>query len=78
MAVELSDVKPDNAKTVCPMVEMVLLNPWVVRKAHQDGRRVYAWFGVIENPLTIRLLLALGVDGLIVDDPAALAEIVNP
>jgi glycerophosphoryl diester phosphodiesterase len=74
----LSDVKPDNAKTVCPMAEMVLLNPWMVRKAHQDGRLVYAWFGVIENPLTIRLLLALGVDGLIVDDPAALAEIVNP
>ena len=55
-----------------------MLNPWMVRAAHQDGRQVYPWFGAIESPLTMRLLLALGVDGLIVDDPAALAEIVNP
>jgi glycerophosphoryl diester phosphodiesterase len=74
----LSDVRPDNAKTVCPMAEMVLLNPWMVRQAHQDGRLVYAWFGVIERPLTLRMLLALGVDGLIVDDPSALAKIVTP
>ena len=74
----LSEVRPDSAKTVCPMAEMVLLNPWMVRQAHQDGRLVYAWFGVIENPLTMRILLALGVDGLIVDDPSALAKIVNP
>jgi glycerophosphoryl diester phosphodiesterase len=74
----LSDVRPDSAKTVCPMGEMVLLNPWMVRKAHQDGRLVYAWFGAVENPLTVRILLALGVDGLIVDDPSALAKIVNP
>jgi glycerophosphoryl diester phosphodiesterase len=74
----LSEVRPDSAKTVCPMGEMILLNPWMVRRAHQDGRLVYAWFGAIENPLTMRLLLALGVDGLIVDDPAALEKIVNP
>lgn len=74
----LSEVRPDNARTVCPMGEMVLLNPWMVRRAHQDGRLVYAWFGMIEHPLTMRILLALGVDGLIVDDPSALAEIVNP
>jgi glycerophosphoryl diester phosphodiesterase len=74
----LSEVRPDSAKTVCPMGEMVLLNPWMVRRAHQDGRLVYAWFGIIENPLIMRILLALGVDGLIVDDPSALAEIVNP
>ena len=74
----LSDVRPDSAKTVCPMGEMVLLNPWMVRKAHRDGRLVYAWFGAIENPSTMRILLALGVDGLIVDDPSALAKIVNP
>ncbi len=74
----LSQVKPDSAKTVCPMAEMVLLNPWMVRRAHQDGRQVYPWFGVVENPVTMRILLALGVDGLIVDDPSALSKIVNP
>jgi glycerophosphoryl diester phosphodiesterase len=74
----LSDVRPSSAKTVCPMAEMVLLNPWMVRRAHLDGRLVYPWFGAIESPLTMRLLLALGVDGLIVDDPGALREILNP
>jgi glycerophosphoryl diester phosphodiesterase len=77
VAAEPSDVRPDSAKTVCPMAEMVLLNLWMVRQAHQDGRLVYAWFGVVQNPLTMRILLALGDDGLIVDDPSALAKIVN-
>lgn len=74
----LSDIQPENAKTVCPMAEMVLLNPWMVRRAHQDGRLVYPWFVAIESPLTMRLLLALGVDGLIVDDPGALRQILGP
>jgi len=73
----LSDIQPENAKTVCPMAEMILLNPWMVRRAHQDGRLVYAWFGAIENPLVMRMLLALGVDGLIVDDPGALRQILG-
>jgi glycerophosphoryl diester phosphodiesterase len=73
----LSKVRPDSAKTVCPMAEMILLNPWMVRQAHQDGRQVFAWFGVVENPLTMRILLALGVDGLIVNDPARLEGIIN-
>lgn len=74
----LSEVRPDSAKTVCPMGEMILLNPWMVRQAQRDGRLVYAWFGIIENPMTMRILLALGVDGLIVDDPSALLKIVSP
>ena len=74
----LSDVQPADAKTVCPMAEMVLLNPWMVRQAHQDGRLVYVWFGAIENPIVMRLVLALGADGLIVNDPGALSGIVNP
>jgi glycerophosphoryl diester phosphodiesterase len=67
-----------NSKTVCPMAEMVLLNPWMVRRAHQEGRLVYPWFGATENPLVMRLLLGLGVDGLIVNDPGMLERIVNP
>jgi glycerophosphoryl diester phosphodiesterase len=67
----------ESARQVCPMAEMALLYPWMIRQAHQDGRQVYLWFGAIEHPLTMRLLLALGADGLIVDDPGRLATIIR-
>jgi len=73
----LGSVQPAEAPTVCPMAEMLLLNPWMLRQAHQDGRLVYAWFGVLEHPLVMRLILALGVDGLMVDDPQALVKIIE-
>ena len=57
------------------MAEMVLLYPWMIRQAHQDGKDVYVWFGVIENSVMMRLMLAMGADGLMVDDPVTLAEI---
>jgi glycerophosphoryl diester phosphodiesterase len=73
----LSSVGPPDAGYVCPMAEMIVLNPWMVAQAHSRRLRVFAWFGVVEHPLTMRALLALGVDGLIVDDPAALARILG-
>ena len=66
-----------SAKTLCPMGEMVMLNPWMIRQAHSQGRQVYVWFGVIEHPLVMRILLAMGVDGLMVDNPAALVKILG-
>ena len=73
----LSDLQPADAQFACPMAEMLILNPWMIRQAHQDGRKVYPFFGMIEHPLTMRLLLLLGVDGLMVDDPAALKAILD-
>jgi hypothetical protein len=35
------------------------------------------YFGVIEHPLVMRFLLALGADGLMVNDPAALARVLG-
>jgi glycerophosphoryl diester phosphodiesterase len=70
-------VQPGNADRVCLMAEMVLLNPWMIQQNHEEGRQVFVWFGAIEHPLMMRFLLALGVDGLIVDDPLALAQILN-
>ena len=67
----------ESARQVCAMGEMALLYPWMIRQAHQDGRQVYVWFGVIEHPLVMRILLALGADGLIVDDPGRLAGILK-
>jgi glycerophosphoryl diester phosphodiesterase len=74
---DLSEPEPSDAEIVCPMVEMVLLNPWMIRQAHRDGRKVYVWFGVIERPFVMSIVLAMGADGLMVDAPVALAEILG-
>lgn len=63
---------PGDAHVVCPMSEMVLLNPAMIRQAHQEGRRVFIYFGVIENPTMIKIMRFFGADGLIVDDPMML------
>ena len=60
---------PGDAQTVCPMAEMVILNHGIIRQAHTEGRRVFVWFGVIENPFTVRVMRFFGADGLIVNDP---------
>ncbi len=61
------------AQYVCPMAEMLLLNPAMVRQAHSEGRQVFAYFGVMENPFGVSAMRFFGVDGLIVNDPMALA-----
>ena len=39
---------------------MVLLYPWMIRQAHNDGKEVFVWFGIVENPLVMRIMLAMG------------------
>jgi glycerophosphoryl diester phosphodiesterase len=73
----LRNVQPPEAKVVSPMAEMAVLYPWMIKQAHDQGRQVFVWFGVIEHPLVMRFLLALGADGLIVDDPVALEKILR-
>lgn len=73
----LKDPTPADATKLCPMAEMIILNPWMIKQAHVDGREVYVWFGVSEHPLIARLILAMGADGLMVDDPVALAKILG-
>jgi len=71
---DLSGPQPGEANILGPMAEMVIPNPWMIKQAHAEGRRVFVWFGVIEHPLVMRFILALGADGLMVDDPVALAN----
>jgi glycerophosphoryl diester phosphodiesterase len=59
---------PADAAYVCPMGEMLLLNPDSIRGAHAAGRRVFAWWSRAESGATDAILEAYGVDGLIVDD----------
>lgn len=75
--IKLGDPQPGQADIVAPMAEMVILYPWMIRQAHRANHQVLVWFGFIEHPLTMRLLLALGADGLIVDDTATLVGILD-
>ena len=70
-------VQPGDAQFVCPMAEMVMINPAMVRAAHAEGRQVFAWFGRLENATAMRALIDLGVDGLIVDDQRAMTEVLG-
>jgi len=41
-AFDLRHPQPDSAQVLCPMAEMVLLDPWMIRQAHAKGeRRMY-------------------------------------
>ena len=65
---------PGDAQFVCSMAEMVLLNPFMIRQAHGDGRQAFIWFGALENPFMFTVMRFFGADGLISDDPVALKE----
>ncbi|MEK6256926.1 MAG: glycerophosphodiester phosphodiesterase family protein [Chloroflexota bacterium] len=70
--------QPASAGYVCVMAEMVALNPGMIRDAHAAGLKVFVWFGVLENPFMINLMLDFGADGLMVDDPVELITILRP
>ena len=59
---------PAGAAFICPMGEMVLLNPGLVRAAHARGLKVLAWWNVAESGPANAALVAYGVDGIMVDD----------
>jgi glycerophosphoryl diester phosphodiesterase len=69
---------PGDAQFVCPMAEMVLLNPGIIRQAHGEGRQVFIWFGLLENPFLFKVMRFLGAEGLMSNDPIALREAVTP
>ncbi|HEX2221096.1 MAG TPA: MFS transporter, partial [Candidatus Limnocylindria bacterium] len=46
---------PADAEFVCPMAEMVLINPAMIRAAHGDGRTVFVWFGPTDSEPAYRV-----------------------
>lgn len=64
---------PGDAQFVCPMAEMVLLAPGMIRRAHREGRQAFVWFGMFENRFMFEAMRFFGADGIMSDDPAALA-----
>jgi glycerophosphoryl diester phosphodiesterase len=59
------------------MSEMVFLNPLMISQAHAQGRQVFVYPGVFSQAWAYQWAMALGVDGLIVDDYLTLAEILG-
>jgi glycerophosphoryl diester phosphodiesterase len=59
---------PADAAYICPMGEMVLLHPEMIRSAHASGRVVFAWWGALESPAANAVLAAYGVDGIMMGD----------
>jgi glycerophosphoryl diester phosphodiesterase len=76
---QFSDSNPaGNAAYVCPMGEMVVLNPYMIRQAHNEGRRVIVWFGALQYPFLYQFVDFFGADGLIADDPLAVRQTRQP
>ncbi len=73
---DLSEPRPESAEIVAPMAEMALINPWMIQQAHAAGRQVWVWFGPLDRPAVYRLVMELGVDGIIVNDPVAAMRLV--
>jgi glycerophosphoryl diester phosphodiesterase len=72
---QFSDSQPaGSAEYVCPMGEMVVLNPYMIRQAHNEGRRVLVWFGALQYPFFYQWVEFFGADGIIADDPLAVRQ----
>lgn len=52
-----------------------VVTPGFVRRCHDAGLQVHVW--VVDEPSEMRWLLDLGVDGLMTDDAAALAQVMQ-
>jgi len=63
---------PAGVRVVAPNAETLMLYPWMVRSAQSRGFQVWPWFGMAESDFTVAWMLALGVDGLMLDDPRRL------
>jgi glycerophosphoryl diester phosphodiesterase len=59
---------PAGVDAVCPSGEMLLLHPGMIGAAHHAGLSVFAWWSLLETGVTNDVLIAYGVDGLILDD----------
>ncbi len=52
-----------------------VVTPGFIRRCHQAGLQVHVW--VVDEPAEMHRLLDMGVDGLMTDDAAALAQVMQ-
>jgi glycerophosphoryl diester phosphodiesterase len=69
---------PGNPQYVGLMAEMAVLNPYMIRQAHDQGRKALVWFGAIDRPAIYRWMAFFGVDGVISDDPSSVRRTLRP
>jgi glycerophosphoryl diester phosphodiesterase len=63
-----SVVVPGGVPILGPGVRLLRVDPDLVRRAHQRGRRVFTW--TVNDPADLEFVLALGVDYVATDRPA--------
>jgi glycerophosphoryl diester phosphodiesterase len=61
---------PFAPKGSAAQLPLSLARPWVIRRCHALGLRVDYW--TVNEPALARSLVALGADGIMTDDPAAI------
>ena len=54
------------------MVKHVLVDEGYVERMHGRGYKIFPW--TVDDPDEMKRLIALGVDGIITNDPVALNE----
>jgi len=67
---------PSYCEFVCPMGEILLLNPWILLFARLKGQKVVIWFVFLEKWI-VNFLVFLGVDGIITDNGVVVKNLLN-
>ncbi|HZR08167.1 MAG TPA: glycerophosphodiester phosphodiesterase family protein [Myxococcales bacterium] len=61
---------------VAAQLPISLAKPWVIRRCHALGLRVDFW--TVNEPALAKSLVAMGADGVMTDDPAAIVPALRP
>ncbi|HEY8445754.1 MAG TPA: glycerophosphodiester phosphodiesterase [Thermomicrobiales bacterium] len=56
------------------VIQHLVCTPWLVRRAREEGFRVYVW--TVDRPSSIRRAVSLGVDGIISNRPDLVKDII--
>ena len=54
-------------------VAMGMASSGFVRRAHEEGRKVFVW--TVNDPVSMSRMMSLGVDGIITDEPAMARQV---
>jgi glycerophosphoryl diester phosphodiesterase len=69
------DQLPDGVDVAAPFHEALLANLDYVDRLHAQGKEVHTW--TVDDPSTMRTLIAAGVDGIFTNRPAILRQLLE-
>ncbi|KAL0480918.1 hypothetical protein AKO1_013577, partial [Acrasis kona] len=65
----MSPSVPYSSATIGSVAEHLLLNPWMLVKAHNEGKKVYVWFEKqLEIQIYVQAIVRMGVDQICVNN----------